>query len=395
MKKRIIAVVLLLAVAAAAALYLSRRWRAEAAAEVAFSGNIELTEVRLSFKTAGRLAELLVREGDTVTKGALLARLDKEQLARQREAQAAAVAAAESQLEQLQTAIEHQRATLAASVAVSRADEAQAEARLRELLAGSRQQEIQEARALADAARTEHQRAANDWQRAQALYKNEDISTAQFDQFRAQAERAAAALRQAEQRLALVSEGPRRETIDAARAQAERARAAVQLAETAALELKRREQEAVARRAEIARARAQLAVLDSQLADAEITAPIDGVVLVKSAEPGETVAAGATVVTLGDLDHPWLRGYVNETQLGRVKLNQPVLVATDSFPGKTYRGRVSFIASEAEFTPKQIQTAEERVKLVYRIKVDLPNPNHELKLNMPADARLLVEEAGR
>jgi HlyD family secretion protein len=169
----------------------------------------------------------------------------------------------------------------------------------------------------------------------------------------------------------------------------------VQLAETAALELKRREQEAVARRAEIARARAQLAVLDSQLADAEITAPIDGVVLVKSAEPGETVAAGATVVTLGDLDHPWLRGYVNETQLGRVKLNQPVLVATDSFPGKTYRGRVSFIASEAEFTPKQIQTAEERVKLVYRIKVDLPNPNHELKLNMPADARLLVEEAGR
>ncbi len=395
MKKRIIAVVLLLAVAAAAALYLSRRWRAEAAAEVAFSGNIELTEVKLSFKTAGRLAELLVREGDQVRKGAVLARLDKEQLARQREAQAAAVAAAESQLEQLQTAIEHQRATLAASVAVSRADQAQAEARLRELLAGSRQQEIQEARALADAARTEQQRAANDWQRAQALYKNEDISTAQFDQFRAQAERAAAALRQAEQRLALVSEGPRRETIDAARAQAERARAAVQLAEAAALELKRREQEAVARRAEIARARAQLAVLDSQLADAEITAPLDGVVLVKSAEPGETVAAGATVVTLGDLDHPWLRGYVNEAQLGRVKLNQPVLVATDSFPGKTYRGRVSFIASEAEFTPKQIQTAEERVKLVYRIKVDLPNPNHELKLNMPADARLLVEEAGR
>ena len=115
-------------------------------------------------------------------------------------------------------------------------------------------------------------------------------------------------------------------------------------------------------------------------------------VLVKSAEPGETVAAGATVVTLGDIDHPWLRGYVNETELGRVKLGERVKVTTDSFPGKTYWGRVSFIASEAEFTPKQIQTDEERVKLVYRIKVDLPNPQRELKLNMPADAEILLDQ---
>ncbi|MCC7173767.1 MAG: HlyD family efflux transporter periplasmic adaptor subunit [Bryobacterales bacterium] len=389
MKKRIIPILLILGLLAAGAVYLSRRNGLDSDA-VAFSGNIELTEVKASFKTAGRVSELLVKEGDPVAKGSVLARLDAEQLRSQREAQRAALAAAQSQLAQLQTAIEYQRETLAGTVAAAAADRRQAEARLRELESGARAQEIQEARAAADAARTEQSRTANDWQRAQVLYKNEDISAAQHDQYRAQQERAAAALRQAEQRLALVVEGPRKETIDAARAQAERAQAAVQLAEASRLELKRREQEVDARRAEVERARALLAVIESQLADTEILSPIDGVVLVKSAEPGETVAAGATVVTLGDIDHPWLRGYVNETRLGHVQLGQRVRVTTDSFPGKTYWGTISFIASEAEFTPKQIQTPDERVKLVYRLKVDLPNPQRELKLNMPADAEVLT-----
>jgi HlyD family secretion protein len=395
MRKRIIPVIVVAVLLAAGAVYLARRWGGEAAGTLAFSGNLELTEVKISFKTAGRLTDLAVKEGDAVTRGMLIARLDREQLLSQRDAQQAATAAAQSQLAQLMTSIDYQRATVEATIAASKADQQQAEARLRELLAGSRTQEIQEARAAADAARTEQARASSDWQRAQTLYKNDDISTAQYDQFRAQYERASAALKQAQERLALVVEGPRRETIEAARAQAERARAAVQLAEASRLELKRREQEVEARRADIQRSRAQLAVIESQLRDTEIYSPIDGVVLVKSAEPGETVAAGATVVTLGDIDHPWLRGYVPETQLGLVKLGQRVRVKTDSFPGKTYEGRVSFIASEAEFTPKQIQTPEERVKLVYRIKVDLPNPHRELKLNMPADAEVLIGEAVR
>ncbi|MFB3777522.1 MAG: efflux RND transporter periplasmic adaptor subunit [Bryobacteraceae bacterium] len=388
--KRIIPVIVIVALAGAGLWYLARRWNGNGEATLAFSGNIELTEVKISFKTAGRLLELTVKEGDAVTKGMLLARLDSQQLLSQRDAQRAAIAAAESQLTQLKTSIEYQRAAVEANIAASRAEWQQAEARLQELVAGSRSQEIQEARAAADAARTEQTRAASDWQRAQILYKNDDISTAQYDQFRTQYERTSAALKQAEQRLALVVEGPRRETIDAARAQTERAKAAVALAEASRLEVKRREQEVEARRAEIERNRAQLAVIESQLGDTEIVSPIDGVVLVKSAEPGETVAAGATVVTLGDLDHPWLRGYVPETQLGQVRLGQQVRVTTDSFPGKTYMGRISFIASEAEFTPKQIQTPEERVKLVYRIKVDLPNPQRELKLNMPADAEVML-----
>ena len=395
MKKRIIPIILVLGLVAAGAVYLTRRWNGLDQNAIAFSGNLELTEVKISFKTAGRLVELLVKEGDSVTKGMPLARLDREQLESQRDAQRAALAAAQSQLAQLQTGIEYQRETVAGTIAAAKADQQQAEARLRELVAGARTEEVQEARAAVDAAGTEQTRAANDWQRAQTLYKNEDISTAQYDQFRAQQERTAAALRQVEQRLALVVEGPRKETIDAARAQTERAKASLQLAEASRLELKRREQEVDARRAEIDRARAQLAVIESQLGDAELVSPIDGVVLVKSAEPGETVAAGATVVTLGDIEHPWLRGYVNETLLGRVKLGQRVRVSTDSYPGKTYWGRVSFIASEAEFTPKQIQTSEERVKLVYRLKVDLPNPQRELKLNMPADAEVLAGESAQ
>jgi len=392
MKKRIIPIVIVVALVAVTATVLLRRWKDGQNGGLTFSGNIELTEVKLSFKTTGRMVELLVKEGDVVKKGAVIARLDRDQLLSQRDAQRAVLASAQSVLTQLLTSVDYQREALQGGQATSKADFDQAEARLRELLAGARPQEIQQARAAVEATRADQTRAASDWQRAQTLYKNDDISTSQYDQFRMQNEHASAVLRQAEQQLALVQEGPRKETIEAARAQVEHAKAAARLADTPRLELRRRQEEGDARRADIQRARAQLALVESQLADTELVSPTDGVVLVKSAEPGETVAAGATVVTLGDIDHPWLRGYVNETELGRVKLDGRVKVTTDSFPGKIYWGRVSFIASEAEFTPKQIQTEEERVKLVYRIKVDLPNPQSELKLNMPADAEVLLAQ---
>lgn len=247
------------------------------------------------------------------------------------------------------------------------------------------------ARAALDDALALHTQARRDWDRAQVLFRNEDISATQHDQFRTRFESTAAALRRAEENLALVTEGPRQEQIEQQRAAVARAQAALRLSETAQIDIRRREQEAVARRGEIERAKAQVTVVDAQLNDTTATSPIDGVVMVKSAEPGETLGAGASVVTLGDIDHPWVRGYVPETKLGMVKLGQKVKVTSDSFPGKVYNGRVSFIASEAEFTPKQIQTKEERVKLVYRIKIDVENPNRELKLNMPVDAELVLE----
>jgi HlyD family secretion protein len=265
-----------------------------------------------------------------------------------------------------------------------------AQAHLAALVAGSRPQEIQEARAAVADAKAQHDQAQADWDRAQDLFKNDDISKQQYDQYRARLDSTAAILRQADEKLALVVEGPRKEDIDAARADVVRAQAELQATEANQLELKRREEDMLAHRADVARARAQVAITDTQINDTVVVAPIDGVVLVKSAEVGEVLAAGTTVVTIGDIDHPWLRAYINETDLARVKFGQSASLTTDSFPGKTYPGRISFIASEAEFTPKQIQTREERVKLVYRIKIDVDNRSRELKSNMPVDAEIQI-----
>jgi HlyD family secretion protein len=358
---------------------------------IRISGNIEMTEVNIAFKTAGKLIERTVTEGDTVTKGQLVARLDRDNLLRQRDREDAALSGARLQLAQTETALEWQRATVAADIEQRRADVTSQEARLAELKTGSRPEEKKEIRAAVEAAQTEFDRARRDWERAQVLYKNDDISTAQHDQYRARFDGAAAQVKQTKEREALVLAGPRREQIDAAAGQVERARAALRMAEANQIELKRRSQEVAARRADLERSRASLAFVDTQLADTVANSPVSGVVLVKSADVGEVIAPGGTIVTIGDVDHPWLRGYINETDLGRVRIGTKARVTTDSHTGKAYNGRVTFVASEAEFTPKQIQTQQERVKLVYRIKIEVEDPKHELKVNMPADAEIVVE----
>ena len=389
MKKRL--PILLLVAAAGTGLYLWRTgYFAGPRTSIQVSGNLELTLVDLSFKTAGRMTELTVREGDTVKKGQVIARLDASQLEQQKARDVAAIAGAQSAYDQLRITIEYQEATIDSDIATRQAELAQAQARLDELNAGSRAQEIQQAEAQVSEARSQVDLARADWDRAQTLYKNQDISTSQFDQARTKSSATTAALAQAEQRSALVKEGPRKEEIAGARAQVARSLGAVRTAEANRIELRRKQQELVARRAEIDRSRAQAGISQAQLADTVIASPIDGVVLVKSAEAGEVIAAGTTIVGIGDVDHPWLRAYVGETDLGRVKLGTQVKLHTDSYPGKTYMGTVSFISSEAEFTPKQIQTKEERVKLVYRIKVEAENPNQELKANMPVDAEIVL-----
>jgi HlyD family secretion protein len=356
------------------------------------SGNIELTEVNIAFKIPGKLIERRVDEGDRVTPGMLLARLDKDQLIGQRARASAAVASAESMMAQQTTAIDYQAATLEGQIQQRAAEVKAADARLAELLAGSRVQEKAQARAAVDRAKTEYDRAANDWKRAQVLFKTEDVSAADLDQYRTRFESADAQLKTANEQLALVLEGPRKEDIEAARAQLAQARATLRLAEAQRLELKRRRQELVQRRADLGQRKADLSVVQTQIDDTEAFSPVGGVVLVKSAEVGEVLAAGTTVLTVGDIDHPWVRAYINETDLGRVKIGAKARVTTDSYPGKVYRGRVSFISSEAEFTPKQIQTPDERAKLMYRIKIDVANPNGDLKSNMPAEADILLGE---
>lgn len=125
-----------------------------------------------------------------------------------------------------------------------------------------------------------------------------------------------------------------------------------------------------------------------------LRAPFNGVILVRQAELGEDVVPGTPVVTLADLDHVWLRAYINEPDIAKVRLGQSVSVTTDSYPGKVYRGRISFISSQAEFTPKSVETHAERVTLVYRIKIDLENPTHELVPGLPADAQIALTPAG-
>jgi len=388
MRKRILIVVLVLLVAAGAYFLFSSRAGKNAKNQIMVSGNIELTEVNIAFKTSGRLMERPVDEGDSVKKGQLIARLDRDQLMAQRDREAAALESAKAMLAQAETALAWQKENTAADLEQRKADLNSYQDRLRELKNGSRPQEIQEAKAAVDSTQSEYDRAKRDWDRAQTLYKNDDISTAQYDQYRNRWESSEANLKQSQERQSLVIAGPRTEQVDAAAAQVERARAALKMAESNELEIKRREQELPLRRAEIARAKASLALIDTQIADTAVYSPIDGVVLVKAADVGEVLAAGTTVVTIGDIDHPWLRAYINQPDLGKVDYGMKVDVTTDSYPNKIYKGRVGFVASEAEFTPKQIQTQEERVKLVYRIKIDLENPQHELKSNMPADAVL-------
>jgi len=387
MKKRL-PILLLLAAVAGGVWYWQTGGLKKKGNYILISGNLELTQVDLSFKVPGRLTELAVREGTWVRKGDPIARLDAAQLVQQRSRDVASVATAQSQYEQLQTTIEYQRATLESDINTRRAELAQQQAKLDELLAGSRPQEIQQAQSAVTDAKAWNDGARLEWERAQTLYKNSDISTQQFDQARTKFESTTAQLRQAEERLALVKEGPRKEEIAGVRAQVARAQAAVATAEANRIELRRKEQELGARKAEIDRTRATVGMTDAQVADTVIVAPIDGVVLVKPAEAGEVIAAGTTVAGLGDLDHPWLRAYINETDLGRIHLGDKVKLSTDSFPGKVYEGRISFISSEAEFTPKQIQTKEERVKMVYRIKIEVDNSHHELKNNMPVDAEI-------
>jgi HlyD family secretion protein len=189
-----------------------------------------------------------------------------------------------------------------------------------------------EAKAALDSAEYQHKLAADDYGRAEKLYEAGSISTQKRDAAKT--------------------------TADSAKANVDAARAAFELAET-------------------------------RLGFVELASPLDSYVLVKSAEAGEVVQAGSTIFTIADLSDIWLTAYINEKDLGKVKLNEEAVIMTDSFPGKRYKGRISFISQEAEFTPKQIQTNEERVKLVYRIKIQVENPNLELKPGMPADGYIL------
>jgi HlyD family secretion protein len=318
---------LLVALAVVAALYLYPRFSNNSTAETTLlvSGNIEAHESLLAFKVQGRIVALLVEEGQWVEAGTILARLEDDDYRQQ------------MSLDEANLRVQEAELTLA--------------------LAGSRPQEKQAAEQAVLDAEAELEQRKLDFERAERLYREGVGSEEARDQAETNRKRAEAAYRQARELLDQTREGTRPEDIAIARAQLLRARESLELSRI-------------------------------QLSHTILRAPQAGVILVRQAELGEVVAVGTPVVTLADLDHVWLRAYLNETELGRVRWGQPAQLRTDTYPGKTYPGRVSFISSKAEFTPKSVETHKERVTLVYRIKIDVENPNHELKPGMPADGRI-------
>lgn len=320
-KKMIIAAVIV--VVLAMTVFFVMRHRPTESDTLKVSGTIEVTSVELSFKVGGRLAQRLVDEGEMVTAGQLVARLEDDELKEEKNARAA--------------------------------EKRVAQAALADLQAGSRREEIAQAEAALARMRADAERLRKDALRSEALFKREVIPQKDLDAARAGRDASAAAVREAEQHLKLLRIGPRPDAVRQAKSHVEAAEAGLALTET-------------------------------RLSQSMLTAPLTGLVLAKHAEQGEMLAAGAPVVTIGKMDDVWLRAYIPETEMGRVKVGQRAWVTVDTWPGRPFEGTVSFISPEAEFTPKNVQTEKERVKLVYRIKITMANPRMELKPGMPADA---------
>jgi len=302
------------------------------------SGQVEATEVHVSAPVAGRILELGVSEGGRVAAGALLARLDT----------------ADAEL----------------AVARAKAERSQADAQLRLLRAGSRVEDIHQAEAQVDT------------NRAEASAANAELVSAQNDVDRF------------EQLLASNS-GSRKQRDDAVarrdvardRLSAANNRVSSATASLARLRAGARPEEISAAEARVQAADAQIAIWDKAIADATVTAPIAGVVTDLIADKGEIVGPRAPIAVITDLDHAWANVYVDEPIVPRLRLGQPATIYTDA-GGDGITGKVTFVSSTAEFTPRNVQTAEDRSQLVYRVKVSVDNTSGVLKSGMPVEADL-------
>jgi HlyD family secretion protein len=285
----------------------------------------------VSFKVQGRIVDLPVEEGQQVEQGALLARLED--------------------------------ADYKQRVRIDEAGVRVRESNLALTLAGTREQEVKAAQQTMIDAQADLEQKKLDTSAPSSLFAKDEVSAQERDLAATALKRAEAVFKEAQQRYNEAVEGSRKEEIAIARAN-------------------------------LNQASANLGLSRVNLDYTILRAPSAGVITVRQAELGEVVAPGSPVVTLADLDHIWLRAYIAETDLGRIHWGQEATVTTDTYPGKQYHGRISFISSNAEFTPKSVQTYKERVTLVYRIKIDIDNPNHELKPGMPADAHIDLAAAG-
>ena len=327
-KKKIIPLAVIAAAVIVAVIVVMSFVRGRDDGTMKLSGNVEVTECNVGFKVAGKIRALKVDEGARVKEGDLIAELSSGDV--------------KALVDQNRAALEEARVKLA------------------ELKAGSRRQEIVKARADSASLEAELVKARKDFERAGTLYENGAISASRFDAAKSAYETRLGQLKSARQQQSLVEEGPRREDIRAA-------------------ELRVKQLEALVSNTE------------EKLADTRLYAPISGVVFRKNVELGEIVQPGAAVFTIGDLDRPWVKVYVKEDKLALVKLGQKARITVDTYKDRSYEGTVTFISSDAEFTPKNVQTQEERVKLVFGVKVTVTNRDQELKAGMPADVRISLK----
>lgn len=290
---------------------------------VSVTGTIEAIQVDVSAKITGRIAERPVNEGDRVAAGQLLVRLDEAEQAAEVRRQEAAVRTAQSTLN--------------------------------DLLAGARREELEEARAALQSASATREWTERDFRRAEGLFRQTLIAAQEVDRARQAYEVAVAQETSARQKLLLLEAGSRPDQVESARGQLAQARNALDMART-------------------------------RLKEMTIFSPLDGVVLRKNLEVGELASPGVPILTLMKPSDIWVRAYVPEEEVGRIKVGSKALVAVDAYPARRFPGRITEIASEAEFTPRNVQTKKERVNLVFRIKIAVDNPEGILKPGMPADA---------
>ncbi len=300
------------------------------------TGYVEATEVRVAPEVGGRILELRVDEGDHVKSGDVVARLD--------------TADAQLALQRLQ------------------AEHDQAAAQLRLLQAGARPEDIRQAQAQADSADADVQAALAEQSSADADLKRFEALLASNAGSRKQRDDAAT-----------------RKDVAAARVNAARERARAAFANLARLRAGARVEEIAAARARVAAVDAQIAAVQKNIADAEVKSPVSGTVTAKLADAGEVVAARTALIVVTDLDHAWANLYVDEPLVPTLALGQTVDIVTDA--GQTLKGAITFISPKAEFTPRNVQTSEERSKLVYRIKVTTDNSGGILKTGMPVEGR--------
>ncbi len=356
--------------------------------ELYYSGTIEAKHAELGFQVSGRIRDVLADEGQLVEKDQALAVLDQSEYQARHEQAKAHLESFIKNVQRLEMVLELYEKSLPDEVARAEAGVKVLLSQLQELEAGYREQDIKRARLAFSTSRDIMEEAGKNKVRYDKLFQKGIVSEKEWDAIKLRHETASKEFEKAKEALEMLKEGVREETIQTARARLAEGKAIVKQAGSNLKKIDAAEKEVEAARAQVQAARSAVDLARIYLKYTLLRAPFKGIITSRNIEPGEVVLPGREVMTLSDLSTVELKIFVGETEIGKVKPGQRVEVRVDSFPDKVYRGKVSFISPEGEFTPKIIQTHQERVKLVYLVKVSIPNPDLELKSGMPADAWL-------